>query len=116
MKSDALNRNALSKLLGRWSWLYSIRPQSLAEPLYRLIGAKEGRVIINAAGARLFIDPFTTAGYDIARGEQYEPDFVALLHQSLTAGSCFLDIGANEGIFSAIAARIVGGPGTGYIC
>jgi FkbM family methyltransferase len=42
--------------------------------------------------------------------EQYEPE-LALLPRFLSPGSVFLDVGANYGIYSLVASRIVGGKG-----
>jgi hypothetical protein len=43
--------------------------------------------------------------------EQYEPE-LALLPRFLSPGSVFLDVGANYGIYSLVASRIVGGQGS----
>jgi len=42
----------------------------------------------------------------------YEPELVAVLRQYLTEGSTFLDIGANVGVFTVFASRLVGGRGS----
>ena len=102
---------ALRAAVRKYGWLYRIRPQILAEPFYRLLAPSGGRAIVEVSGARFFLDPFSTAGRAIVDGMEYEPELAALLRQKLRVGSCFLDIGANEGRVSAIAASIVGEKG-----
>jgi len=104
----ASNTAMLRDLVRRYGWLYRIRPQTLAEPFYRLVGPYGGRAIVEVSGAKIYVDPFSTSGRIIVDGEEYEPDFVRLIRARLPVGGCFLDIGANEGIFSAIAAHVAG--------
>lgn len=42
----------------------------------------------------------------------YETDIVTLMHKLLSTGSTFVDVGANVGYLSAIAASVVGHQGT----
>lgn len=105
------NRQILHELVRRFGWLYRIRPQSLAEPLYRLVRPYGGRAIIEVEGVRLFIDPFTTHGMNFVMNGHYEADVAALVREKLPIGGTFLDIGANEGVISSIAARHMGPQG-----
>ncbi len=107
---DQASRNAslLRDVVRRYGWLYRIRPQSLAEPLYRLVGPQGGRAIVEVSGARLYIDPFTTSGWGMVEGHEYEPDLVRRIRASCPPGGVFFDVGANQGNFSAIAATAVG--------
>lgn len=110
---DALyeaNRVRLGRSVATYLWLRRIRPQFLAMPLYRLFGAFERRAIIRVEGMKLYIDPFTLLGYNLLAGG-FEPQMFDMLKKSLKPGDCFLDIGANEGVFSAFAATQIGKDG-----
>ena len=102
------NMAMLRDLVRRYGWLYRIRPQALAEPFYRLVGPYGGRAIVKTAGVRLYVDPFSTMGRVVVDGGDYEPHIVTLIGETVPAGGTFLDIGANEGLFSAIAAKAAG--------
>lgn len=101
----------LRQVSRKYGWILRIRPQSLAEPLYRLLGPYERRHIATWRNVNLFIDPFSHFGQCLFRAGDYESEQCDLLHRLLPPGGCFLDIGANEGIFSALAASIVGQQG-----
>ena len=102
------SQDELRRLLKRWGWLYRVRPQVLVEPIYRLLGPYGGRSIISHNGAEFFIDPFTTDGFAIIMDGDYESNLMALMQDKLPKGGIFLDVGANEGRVSAVAARLVG--------
>lgn len=110
---EALVRNAaaLRETMRKYGWLFRIRPQTLAEPFYRLIAPSGGRAIVEVSGARAYIDPFSTSGQIILNEGVYEPELVGLIRSKVGQGGVFLDIGANEGLFSGIAASIVGDKG-----
>ena len=95
----------------KYGWIGWIRPQSLAEPLYRLLGPYERRHIATWRNVRVFIDPFSHFGQCLVRYGDYESEQCDLLRRLLPPGGSFLDIGANEGVFSALAASIVGQDG-----
>ena len=78
----ATDRNLalLRDIVRRYGWLYRIRPQTLAEPFYRLVRPHGGRAIIWAEGVRLFID-----GREVARA-QATGDYDAALDQLGLAG------------------------------
>lgn len=104
-------RQALLRVLRRYGWLFRIRPQSLAEPLFRLARLGGGRAIVEAQGVRLFVDPMTYIGSQILTTGTFERELIELLRSQLPPGGVFLDIGANEGVMSAVAARCVGSTG-----
>ena len=95
----------------RHGWLSRIRPQVLAEPLYRLLGPVGTRAIVDYSGVRLFIDPFSTLGRTIVEGGEFEPETARLVRESVPRGGTFLDVGANEGVFSALALAVAGPEG-----
>lgn len=104
-------RKTLLGLVQSLGWLNRIRPQSLAEPLYRLLGPYERRRIIEWQNISIYTDPFSHLGRSLILRDEYEKEECDLIRQILKPGGIFLDIGANEGIFSAIATQIVGATG-----
>jgi len=63
-------------------------------------------------GFRIHVDPTDYAvGHTIARTGAYEPEVSAALSEILEPGDTFLDIGANIGWFSLLAATFVGSAG-----
>lgn len=110
LASDDASRE-LHRISTRFGWIKRIRPQSLAEPLYRLLGPYERRQIATWRNTKLFIDPFSHFGQCLIRYGDYEPEQCDLINRLLPQRGCFLDIGANEGVFSALAASVVGPQG-----
>ncbi len=87
--------------------------QSTADRVARRIrraGSQFRRV--NVAGTPLVLDvtQFTTRTLYFGDVE-YEPATTACLHQRLSEGSVFVDVGANHGYFSMVAASLVGATG-----
>jgi FkbM family methyltransferase len=61
---------------------------------------------------RLWLDVADQSGFGLHfYGDPYEPLLTAELFKQLREDDVFVDIGANAGLFSLIAARIVGGKG-----
>lgn len=57
------------------------------------------------------VDPFSHFGFFILRDGEYEPGLADLLERRLSPGSILVDVGAHEGYFAVLAARIVGSSG-----
>ena len=104
-------RAALLGVLKSYGWLLRIRPQALADPLYRLITPYERRRLVDWYGLRLFVDPFSHLGRSLVLYDEYETEQCELVRQMLPPGGTFIDIGANEGLFSSLAAKVVGPSG-----
>jgi FkbM family methyltransferase len=102
-QSFSMRDRVLQKLLMR------VRPASLGSLLKK--GLRVRRSVITTDAGRFYVDPVSGFGALLARGH-YEPDLVVALWSLLGPGSCFVDVGANEGYFSVIAARLVGESGT----
>lgn len=67
--------------------------------------------VIDIGGARLALDRAdASVSIQIAAGE-YEPHVVAMLRAHLTPGATFVDVGANVGYHTVIAAGVVGPTG-----
>lgn len=78
----------------------------------RLFDSGRGIRTVSLGGVdlRLDVGEWTTSGYYFAN-EMYEPATVAHLVRHLTKGDVFVDIGANSGYFSVLAAALVGATG-----
>jgi FkbM family methyltransferase len=57
---------------------------------------------------RFLVDPASQFGSTLLSGRAYEPEMLECLRGILRKGDCFLDVGANEGFFTIIAATLVG--------
>jgi FkbM family methyltransferase len=67
---------------------------------------------LSIAGQEMAVDVTDgTARLHYFHGEPYEPELAAALAQTLRAGDVFLDVGANIGFLSVLAAKIVGPSG-----
>ncbi|ADM10300.1 hypothetical protein PB2503_11264 [Parvularcula bermudensis HTCC2503] len=62
-------------------------------------------------GPHLRVDMSNTVGRSIYLRHRYEPSIEQVVREMLTLGDTFLDIGANVGYFSAVAAGCVGPTG-----
>ena len=71
-----------------------------------------GETVNACEGFLIRVDPADYAvGHTVARTGSYEPDVSATLRQLLPRGATFVDIGANIGWFSLLAASLVGPTG-----
>lgn len=92
-----------------YSRLVSVRPQVAADLLIRLkTGGDRRRLVQTEMGVRLYLDPVSNLGREVATTGRYEPETAELIEQYLPRGGAFVDIGANEGVFSAYASTLVG--------
>lgn len=107
-KSHERNRAALARKLTRVTMLRRIRPTSLSTVFLNTLSERR---IVDAEGIRVFIDPSTHLGHTILKSGSYEPETIRLFRKKLNPGDVFLDIGANEGFFTALGASLVGAQG-----
>lgn len=78
---------------------------------------RAGKLIIQTLhGVKLLIDPAKDKGVELALYQTgtYEKGTIQLLGDFLKKGSIFMDIGANIGLMSTIASKIVGEKGRVY--
>ena len=80
-----------------------VRPAPLASALKRLLRIK--RTVIDTEHGRFYVDPASDLGVRLAEGD-YEPWMRGHLRTYLPKGGVFVDVGANEGFFSVLAAPI----------
>jgi FkbM family methyltransferase len=81
--------------------------------LIRIWGPDDRRsIIVGANGLYTYVDPFTNLGNALLTSGTFEQQTEEILRASLGRGDVFLDIGANEGYFSALAGTLVGPTGS----
>src|SRR4051794_3370758 len=77
-----------------------------------LAGGVEHQRVETVEGFTIYVDPRDWAvGGQIARTGAYEPEVTAALRSQLSPGATFVDVGANIGWYSLLAAGLVGGDG-----
>lgn len=89
--------------------LMRVRPAPLAVLLKKLFFIRR-RPFESVEGC-FWIDPASQFGQTLARQGIYDAPMLRALEMLLSPGDCFVDIGANEGYFSVVAARRVGPTG-----
>jgi FkbM family methyltransferase len=96
-------------MVRRSQWLRRVRPFALRALLAR-VAAPDGRrrIVTTSEGLSLYLDPLSHLGSSIGTTGTYEPENTDLFKRSIRPGDAILDIGANEGYFSALAARLAG--------
>jgi len=106
------NVEAMAALAAKWHWLYEMKPRRLGAFLLQALGPWERRRIADTkVGVRLYLDPFNSLGQQLLLDGAYERDTVEILRRQLGPGKVFLDVGANEGFYSALAGCLVGPSG-----
>lgn len=85
--------------------LLRVRPAALADLLKTALRVR--RKIVEVEAGRFVVDPVSNFAEALLRSGEYEPAMVRLLRRFLGPGGVFVDLGANEGYFSVIAARLV---------
>lgn len=76
--------------------------------------APDRRTIVSTKmGLRFYVDPLSNLGEALVSRGEYEPETEQMFREVLRPGNSFLDVGANEGYFTALAASLVGH--TGYV-
>ena len=68
----------------------------------------EGRTAVSTPYGAFWIDPVSILGRRLSAGQVPEPETVRALEAYLSPGSVFVDLGANEGLFTVQAAKRCG--------
>jgi len=87
-------------------WLLKIRPAFIASALKKTLGYK--REIVKTPYGIFYIDKISDFGSRLISEQGYEPGMITILKKFLNKDDIFLDLGANEGFFSILAAQLVG--------
>jgi FkbM family methyltransferase len=106
------NRRYLQGLREKYAWTLRLRPAELVDFAGRLTWPVDRRrVVATTTGTLLYVDPFTHGGMTVVRDKRYDKEAEEHLADLVKPGSRCLDIGANEGILSALMARLSGDDG-----
>lgn len=89
--------------------LMRVRPNILAGWLKTLLGVR--RLPVETPQGQFWIDPVSLLGIALTTHGLHEEGMVNTLEKFLAPGCCFVDLGANEGYFSIIGARLCGPTG-----
>jgi FkbM family methyltransferase len=95
-------------LHSRLKWTNSVRPMAVGAFLADRLAPDRRTVITTKSGLRYFVDPLSNLGEVLVRTGEYEPETEQMFRDLLRTGDAFLDVGANEGYFTALAASLVG--------
>jgi FkbM family methyltransferase len=98
---------ALGRKLG---WTDEIRPMILGSFFADLLAPDRRTIIPTEGGLKFYADPLSIFGESLIKGN-FELKTEELIRANLHEGGSFLDVGANEGYFSAMAGSIVGPAG-----
>lgn len=102
-KSDPAGNLWLYKLI------YSLKPAHCGVLLKKLCGLK--RRAVSVSRGTFYVDPCSHFGLVLLQYDGYEHKMSKILDSTLHEGSSFVDLGANEGYFSVVAAKLVGEEG-----
>jgi FkbM family methyltransferase len=83
-----------------------MRPEQLGM-LVKMALPHGRRHVRDSVGHVFWVDPISPFGLMLLKGESYEPRMVALIQKLLRPSDIFVDLGANEGYFSIVAACLV---------
>lgn len=87
-----------------YNLLLRVRPAEFGELLKKWIGIKR-KTIPCDNNFCFWADPVSVFGQALLRDHIYEPQMSKLVTSLLKSGDTFVDIGGNEGYFTALAAR-----------
>jgi FkbM family methyltransferase len=83
--------------------LLKLRPAPLADLCKAILRVK--RVVVDSPAGRFWIDPASEFGSHFSMPGGYETEWTAEIDRLTKGARTFVDIGANEGYYSIIAAR-----------
>jgi FkbM family methyltransferase len=102
------------KALRRGEWLTNMRPLEMGIFMKWLLRVR--RLETEVQGIKLWVDPASNFGKRILREGNYEADLTSAFGELLQPGQTFVDVGANEGWFSMLAAKLIGPSGRVLAC
>ena len=86
--------------------LRSLRPAWVAVMVKRALRIR--RVVVDTPQGSFWLDPVSNLAGAISGGGFFEPAMQMTLAEFLGAGKLFVDLGANEGYFTVLAAKLIG--------
>ncbi|QMV18025.1 FkbM family methyltransferase [Granulicella sp. 5B5] len=95
-------------LVERLGWTNKLRPMAVGAFVADMLAPARRTIVESEDGLSFYIDPLSNFGRTLVSDGRYEPKTEQLIREHLAAGDSFLDVGANEGYFSVVAAKIVG--------
>jgi FkbM family methyltransferase len=95
-------------------WLTKVRPLELA--LFLKWALRVKRMEVDVQGMKLWVDPASNFGKRILGENNYEAELTLAFRELLEPGQTFVDVGANEGWFSMLAAKLIGPHGLVVCC
>lgn len=95
--------------MNRHRFILRLRPCELGWLAKRLLRVDRCEHAVN--GLKFWLDPSSDFGDRLLEEGHYEPEVTAAVRQLLSPGGVFVDVGANEGWFSIVAATEVGPDG-----
>jgi FkbM family methyltransferase len=87
-----------------------LRPVELALLLKFLLRIKRKEIELSD-GRKYAVDPVSDLGLRLAKSAEYETEMTKAISEILNQGDYFIDLGANEGYFSILGAKICGARG-----
>lgn len=102
------------KVVKLGEWLTQLRPLELAVFLKWVLRVQRRETEVQ--GIKLWVDPASNFGRRVLLENNYEADLTAVFSKLLAPGQSFVDVGANEGWFSMLAASLVGASGRVLAC
>lgn len=87
-----------------------LRPIELALLIKYILRLKR-RIYTLPDTTKFYIDPISDFGLKLQKSNSYEIEMTNQITSILTKGDTFVDLGSNEGFFSVVASKCVGGSG-----
>ena len=95
-----------------YSYLLKVRPTFIISFLKKVFRIKRKELITDKG--TFYIDPISNFGTRLLMDNIYEPEMVKTIEDIISIDDSFFDLGANEGYFSVLAAKIIGEKGLVY--
>lgn len=105
---DTMGLEQARALAQRLDWVNRLRPMPVGAFVADLLAPSRRTIVESQYGLSYFLDPLSHFGRELVSNGCYEPETERLVLEHLAAGDSFLDVGANEGYFSVLAAQRVG--------
>ncbi len=95
----------------QYRWTTRVRPMVVGAFVANLLASERRTIVEASSGLKYYVDPLSNLGCSLVKTRRYEAETEEMIREHLTQKESFLDVGANEGYFSVLAASIVGPSG-----